>query len=191
MACPAVLAGGPEASQNGLGLVIPAKLTFKSAIGYLSLLAWRSPYCSEPRVQAARGCHSLGNRVHDFAAAVGAIATGEILGMAGLMAFVYLHRAILVQFETLDGTQRISDGLLADRAHDHINLQCELRAGDRRRSSPALGIGCAQFGANAFKARDAAVCANHADRLRLPQKRNGVLLGKLIFVGEGGHFGFA
>src|ERR1700690_4480508 len=68
MACPPVLVGGPEASQKGLGLVIPEKLPFRSsaftsAIDDLSLLARRS----EPCVQPARGCHSLGNRVHDFA----------------------------------------------------------------------------------------------------------------------------
>ena len=33
--------------------------------------------------------------------------------------------------------------------------------------------------------------AHDANRLRLPQKNDRVLLGELIFVGEGGHFGLA
>src|SRR5580704_12872364 len=33
--CPPVLVGGPEASQNGFGLVIPANFTLRSAISRL------------------------------------------------------------------------------------------------------------------------------------------------------------
>src|SRR5271170_8347904 len=35
MTCPAVLLGGPEASQNGFGLVMPANFTVRSAIIHL------------------------------------------------------------------------------------------------------------------------------------------------------------
>src|SRR5271155_2061667 len=35
MTCPPVLVGGPEASQNGFGLVIPANFTLRSVIIHL------------------------------------------------------------------------------------------------------------------------------------------------------------
>src|SRR5260370_24282293 len=41
MTCPAVFVGGPEASQNGFGLVIPANLTVKSA------MFTSTPFCSD------------------------------------------------------------------------------------------------------------------------------------------------
>src|ERR1700730_12308749 len=47
--CPAVLVGGPEASQNGLGLVIPANFTLRSAMSHLLGAA------AIPAVPPARG----------------------------------------------------------------------------------------------------------------------------------------
>src|SRR5690349_8707819 len=76
--CPAVFAGGPDASQNGLGLLIPAKSVLRSAT--IVLLRFRSAPslrvrlvpCGlfNPRTDAARRPHPLRHRVNDFFAAI-------------------------------------------------------------------------------------------------------------------------
>ena len=104
--------GGPEASQNGFGLVIPAKLTLKSAMRFTSApfacTSFRAHRgAAEPSVDAARGGHAFGHRIHHFLAAVGAIAAGKIFRIAGLVPLVDSHRAILVQLDAFDGSQKI------------------------------------------------------------------------------------
>src|SRR4051794_40866068 len=63
------LAGGPEASQNGLGHLMPAKLVVRSATRH----APQNPQ---------RGALSVRHGVHHFAPAVHAIATSEVLRVA-------------------------------------------------------------------------------------------------------------
>src|ERR1700733_13712457 len=52
MTCPPVLVGGPEASQNGLGLVTPANFTLRSAIFYLAGPRGEPSQASRPRAAA-------------------------------------------------------------------------------------------------------------------------------------------
>ena len=54
--------------------------------------------------------------------------------------------------------------------------------GAGRGSAAALGVRGTEFGAHAFEAGDDAVRAKDANRLRLPEEDDGVLLGELIFV---------
>src|ERR1700722_18489662 len=74
--CPPVFVGGPEASQNGFGLVTPANFTLRSAMFHLlpdscyGALRSRRP---EPLINATRGGHSFGYGVHHFFSAVRAI----------------------------------------------------------------------------------------------------------------------
>src|ERR1700691_3995910 len=49
---PPVLVGGPEASQNGLGLVTPANFTVRSAIYHLSSARGETSQASRPRAAA-------------------------------------------------------------------------------------------------------------------------------------------
>src|SRR5579862_6615904 len=65
MICSPQFVGGPEASQNGLGLLMPpANLTLRSAT--------QSLHDAESRPLA------IGDRVHDFAATADTIAAGKI-----------------------------------------------------------------------------------------------------------------
>ena len=76
MTCSPQLAGGPEASQKGLGHRMPAKLVVRSA-----MMRSRSARCVQP--SPTRGALAVGHRVHHFAAAVDAIAAGVIFRIAG------------------------------------------------------------------------------------------------------------
>src|SRR5208282_1693213 len=69
--CSPQLVGGAEASQNGLGERMPAKLTDKSGISVLERLCDRDS-----------GPFSVRHSVHHFTAAIDTIAAGEILWAA-------------------------------------------------------------------------------------------------------------
>src|SRR5690242_11544318 len=62
-------AGGPDASQNGFGQRIPAKLVVRSAMGHL-------------RDDGECGAFAVGDGVDHFAAAVHAIAAGVVSRVA-------------------------------------------------------------------------------------------------------------
>src|ERR1022692_4179158 len=49
---PPVLEGGPDASQNGLGLVMPANFTVRSAIFHLASERGEPSHLSRPRAAA-------------------------------------------------------------------------------------------------------------------------------------------
>src|SRR5688572_25784899 len=63
----AVFAGGPEAIQNGFGLLMPAQSVVRSAIA-------STPRAPQVRVDGPRRGLALGHRVHHFLAAVDAVA---------------------------------------------------------------------------------------------------------------------
>src|ERR1700722_11076595 len=73
MTCSPVLAGGAEASQNGMGLSMPAVLVRRSAMGEFAPLSMKGTCGVAPVVQG----------VDHLLAAVHAVAAGEDLGMAG------------------------------------------------------------------------------------------------------------
>src|SRR6185369_3879849 len=74
-----VLVGGAEASQNGFGLSMPARFTFRSATGHL-----RRTTGLDVGRHAGRGALALGHRVHHFLAAGDAISAGEVARVRGL-----------------------------------------------------------------------------------------------------------
>src|SRR6185436_3265267 len=101
---PYVLVGGPEASQKGLGLSMPAKLVFRSAIchsrcsrpkgrarPWLSLrttrrrtrASARESSTTQHRMNPLRGSHAICCRVNDFRSPVRTIPTREHLGISG------------------------------------------------------------------------------------------------------------
>src|SRR5579862_2955046 len=67
-ACFAVFDGGPDATQNGFGDLMPAKLTDKSAMRGSVVRA------REHRVDAPRRAFAVGHRMHHLVPAVRAIA---------------------------------------------------------------------------------------------------------------------
>src|SRR5579872_6037668 len=71
--CSPQLAGGPDASQNGFGERIPASVAVRSAMLRI-----------EPRGNGGACPLSFRYRVHYFAAAVHAIAAGEVSRVQGL-----------------------------------------------------------------------------------------------------------
>src|ERR1700760_4592883 len=77
MICSPQLVGGAEASQNGLGHAMPQNVVASVGLGMVD---------PQIRGDADAGALSVGNRIHHFAAAVGAVSAGEefwIRGLAG------------------------------------------------------------------------------------------------------------
>src|SRR3990170_4329729 len=70
-----VLVGGAEASQNGLGERMPARLIPRSAMVVV-------PFA--PAVDAARGALALGDGVDDLGPAAGGVAADEVARVVGL-----------------------------------------------------------------------------------------------------------
>src|SRR5579863_9177211 len=76
----------------------------------------------EPRVDAAGGGHTFGDRVYDFLAAVHAIACGEIFGIASLEVIADGYGAVFLHFDSLHRSNEACYRLLADGAHDHVHF---------------------------------------------------------------------
>src|ERR1039458_4285195 len=109
MTCSPQLAGGPEASQKGLGQRMPAKLVVRSAMLRLRKLARHRQGSTLP----------VGHGVHHFPSAVPAIAAGIILRVAGPPGGpVYRDRAA-VQFD--------SARLVQHRSEEHTSELQSLR----------------------------------------------------------------
>src|SRR5580692_9166832 len=79
MTCSPVFAGGAEASQNGLGLLMPAKSIERSAMD--------GSLASEALHHVAGGVATIRDRVDDLFAAVDAVAAAVDLRVAGPSAF--------------------------------------------------------------------------------------------------------
>src|SRR5256885_543108 len=119
--CSPQLAGGPEASQKGLGQRMPAKLVVRSAITLLH-------YCQ-------RGALAIGNRVHHFAAPVAAVAAGVIFRIAGAAG-----RAVNYDASALDldrAAQHSDQPRLSESRDDHITRKLIFAAGNRLRAAAA------------------------------------------------------
>src|ERR1051325_7392599 len=82
------------------------------------------------RMHSARGLLSFGNSVHDFAAAVGAIAAGEYLGQICLAGFTIVDDyAALIQFQRREKLpQQIHLFLLANGFDGHVEWLDPFRA---------------------------------------------------------------
>src|ERR1035438_8015727 len=109
MTCSPVLVGGPEASQKGLGQRMPAKLVARSAMVH----------------HPEGGAFAVGNGVHHFAAAVDAIAAGEVFGIAGASGGAIHGDGSAVHFQVQHG----SEAGLAEGGNDHFALGLEFGTG--------------------------------------------------------------
>src|SRR5579863_6167316 len=78
MTCSPVLLGGADASQNGLGLLMPAKSMLRSAMGSLGACRGLGP----ARVHVVGGVAAVGDGVDHFLAPVHAVAAAVHLGVA-------------------------------------------------------------------------------------------------------------
>src|SRR5579883_1683308 len=114
------LAGGPEASQNGLGeWILPANLMLRSAI-----------FALQPIGDADRGALSSGHGIDHFASAVDTIASRKIPRVSTLPRLgVGRHFAIL-RFDATTG-EKIHQFRLADRHDEGIAGHGEVRSRDR------------------------------------------------------------
>src|SRR5690606_4743416 len=104
MIWPPELAGGAEASQNGLGETMPAVLLVRSG-----MVASR-----QVRMNGVGRALSLRDGVDDFLAAVGAIAPGKPSLAAGTAVLVDDDAAV-VDGDPLDAGDEIAELALADR----------------------------------------------------------------------------
>src|SRR5215472_425040 len=189
IACPMVLVAGPDASQNGFVLLIPAKRTVRSAIG--SPVSRTVSRTTKPRIQPARCGHPFRNGIDYFLAAVRAIASGEILRVTGLVVVIDSHSAILIQLKAFDTTEKFRNRLLPHRAHYHIDFNGEFSSRHRQRSAATLGVDWTELSADAFQPGYQAVRTQYPHRLRLPEKSYSVFFSELILVRESGHLQFA
>src|SRR5215471_9794499 len=111
----AVLVGGPDASQNGLGDSMPANDTLRSATASL-----------QNRVNPARGALALGHRVHHFGAPAFAIAARKIERVRRLQRLRIDAQAGPLALEMgNEGEQRLLRPLTG-RAHDRVDREHEL-----------------------------------------------------------------
>src|ERR1700733_236192 len=125
MTCSPVLDGGADASQKGLGLLMPQMSTERSAMALV--LSVRPA-----REQGARGVAAVGDGIDDLFAAVDAVAAAEDLGVAGLAGLeIGLDAAALVELDAGEELGDLAVLCLADRdAHD-VARQIALGSGDR------------------------------------------------------------
>src|SRR5579863_9784506 len=128
MTWPAVLVGGPLASQKGFGLLIPAKLMLRSAMSSSRLLPIRYSLLLKPRMDAARGAHPFGYRVHHFATAVQAVATRKVLRITRLSGFRIHGDAPVLDHHATDGLQEAGQRLLSHGSDHHVGRDPKLRS---------------------------------------------------------------
>src|SRR6266704_899914 len=175
---PAVLVGGPEASQNGFGDRTPQKLMLRSGIsaplqaGFLQRL-----------VDPGSGFFAIRDCVHHFLSAIDAIPSSKIARMAalhGLRIYSYTSRLQLYSGNFL---QKLDFALLSQRLHYHFNRKPEFAADDGLRTAAPGNIRLSQPSLNALQGFYAAI-AEHSHRLGLPQKSDRIFLRQLIFVIE-------
>src|ERR1700734_1918953 len=94
MICSPQLVGGGEASQKGLRHGMPQKLV--ASVGLSS-----GKFGLQPRGNTDARAFSVRDRVHDFAAAIGAVAAGEELGVRGLAGGAVDHDPPSLQLQLL------------------------------------------------------------------------------------------
>src|SRR5271169_5982359 len=107
-------------------LILPAPVAGRSA---------------EPRVDSPPGRHSFRDGVHNFPAAVHAIAARKIFWVACAVLRVHYYGAILANFDSFAGAQKIRRLLLSDGADDHIHINRKAAVGNRLRSALPSRIG--------------------------------------------------
>src|SRR5580700_4326105 len=146
---------------------------------------------AEPRVNATSCGHAFGDRIYHFLAAVHTIAAGEIFGMASLMMLVDSHRAIFTQRDSRDGAQKLSHGLLADGANDHVHIEREFTARDIHELAAARARRSLEMGANTFDRANFSSISKDSDGLRVPVKKDAVEFREIVLIAKRRHFLFA
>src|SRR5262245_11043957 len=143
-----VLVGGADASQNGFGARMPARLIDRSAIAV-------SP---QGAVDAARRALALGDGVHDLLAAVGHVAAREVARVGGLHRERVVDRAPAVEDQARDGAEQLVARDLPGRLDDGVGREDRLRARDRLVGAAAARVGASgRLDAYDPEALDAAV----------------------------------
>src|SRR5688500_11194574 len=108
--CSPLFAGGADASQNGFGLLMPAKSMLRSAM-----------IPSPSLEQESRSVPSVGDRVDHFVASVDAASAGEHLGVPGLAVLGIRDDATLrVELDAAELLRDLAELRLADRDRDHV-----------------------------------------------------------------------
>src|SRR5215471_18678311 len=112
-------AGGPDASQNGLGQRMPAKFVVRSATADLQ--------------HALRGALAVGDGIHHLAAAVHTVTSGIIFRIAGTArGAVHDDEAVLRVHRKRRGQAR-----LTERGNHHVAVHLVFGARNRPRSRAA------------------------------------------------------
>src|SRR5262249_4139983 len=119
--CSPLFAGGAEASQNGFGLLMPAKSMLKSAISVRpsdcrAAFGGTSGSVPPARNEEARGVAAVGDRVDDLFAAVDAVAASEDLRVAGRAGRgIGDHAAAFVELYAAELLRHVAELRLPDR----------------------------------------------------------------------------
>src|ERR1035438_7689961 len=131
------LAGGPEASQKGLGQRIPAKLVVRSAMIRLGTQIGDLRYLDHPLGGSFSVCYG----VHYFAASVYAIASGVVFRVAGSAGGSIHYDGSVFQLDATGGLQQVGQARLSQRWNDGVAGEIEFGTGDCDRGTPAGRVG--------------------------------------------------
>src|SRR5580704_11918336 len=118
--------------------------------------------------------------IHNFAAAIYAVAAGEVPRIGSLTSLRVHNDAAVLQVHATAAGEKIDESRLADRWNDHIAGNLEIRTGNR------FQIGA---DAHAFNALDGIFAVNF-HRQCPPVELHAVQLGDFVFVIERGHLSF-
>src|SRR5260370_1732450 len=176
----AVLVGGPEASQNGLGERTPQKLMLRSG------MSPPSHCCPEHLMDAQGSLLAVRDRIHNLAASVHAIAAGKVTRVLCTHGLRLNHNTTVMQFQIGNLFQETESALLPEGLDDHAYLESEFTAGRREIAVASLGILGRALRANTFQSFDV-TRADDSHWHGLPHEDDAVMFRQLVFVIERGH----
>src|SRR5579885_350475 len=179
MTCSPQLVGGAEASQKGLGeWIFPAKRTERSGSlrEVLSIMGGLQELCD-----AEGGAFAVGDGVHDFSAAIDAIAAGEVPEIGGLAGGAVDLDAAIFDADAAGRLQKIEKRRLADSGNDHVAGNGE--GGVFHGHDRTLGR---ELGADTFEGSDARMIVSGVNDggLREPVEADAFLEGLLELKGK-------
>src|SRR6266481_7707318 len=161
----AVLVGGPEASQKGLGERTPQKLMLRSGIDPPAVGSFQCV------MNSRSGFLAMGDGIHHFTATIDTVPASEIARIAGLHGIrIHGHTAVC-QLQARNLLEEVELALLSQSFDHHFHTQAKLASGDRgKAAASARGFGT-RLRAHTFE-RGNMACAviDYAHRLCLPDK---------------------
>src|SRR5487761_2101100 len=176
MICSPQLVGGAEASQKGLGELMPPANPWTRMSGTGNLREVEHGEC---------GALAVGHGIHNFASAVDAVAASEVAGMAGLSGGAIGDDAAVPHFDVSELLHELCERRLADGGYDHVEGDGGLRFGDGRESVSGL------LDLNGIEQKEAVGADANGDGSSAPEELHAFLPGVLVLKAKGGDVALA